>query len=76
MERRTFKMYLKDGSAKEFKERHDEIWYDLVKLHLDYGVSEYSIFLDEKTNSLFAFQKVKKHNRINYFLDSPLMKKW
>jgi len=76
MKRRAFKMLLKSGSAREYKKRHDEIWPDLVKLHSNLGVSEYSIFLDEETNILFAFQKVKDSNRVEEFPNSFLMKKW
>lgn len=76
MERRAFKMFLKDGCATEYKKRHDEIWQDLVEFHSDSGISEYSIFLDESTNSLFAFLKAKKYNRINEMPDSKLLQKW
>ena len=58
MKRLAFKMYLNEGMKAEYKKRHDEIWPELKKLLKDNGVSEYSIFLDEETNYLFAFQKV------------------
>jgi L-rhamnose mutarotase len=56
--RLAFKMTLNKGQKEEYKKRHDEIWPELKKLLKDAGISEYSIFLDEETNTLFAFQKV------------------
>ncbi len=53
----AFKMKLKPGVAEEYKRRHDEIWPELSALLRRSGVSDYSIFLDEDTNTLFAVQK-------------------
>lgn len=58
MQRVAFKMYLNEGQKQEYKRRHDELWPELQRLLKEAGVSEYSIFLDEETNTLFAFQKV------------------
>ena len=58
MKRHAFKMKLKAGKAAEYRKRHDEIWPELVALIKDSGVSDYSIFLDEETNILFAVQKL------------------
>jgi L-rhamnose mutarotase len=58
MKRLAFKMKLKAGKAAEYKRRHDEIWPELEQLIREGGVSDYSIFLDEETNTLFAVQKV------------------
>ena len=53
----AFKMRLRPGRADEYKKRHDEIWPELSALLQKSGVSDYSIFLDEETNILFAVQK-------------------
>jgi len=55
--RLAFKMKLKPGGKAEYKKRHDELWPDLHKLLKETGLSEYSIFFDEETHILFAFQK-------------------
>ena len=57
MQRFAFKMKLKPGCEAEYKKRHDEIWPELSQLLKDVGLSDYSIFLDEETNILFAVQK-------------------
>ncbi len=50
-------MKLKAGTKAEYKKRHDKLWPELHKLLKDAGLSEYSIFFDEETHTLFAFQK-------------------
>ena len=57
MQRFAFKMKLKPGAEAEYKKRHDKIWPELAKLLKDAGISDYSIFLDEETHTLFAVQK-------------------
>ncbi len=58
MHRIAFKMQLHKGFEDEYKKRHDEIWPELQSLLKDAGISDYSIFLDETTNSLFGVMKV------------------
>ena len=60
MQRNAFKMKLKPGFADEYKKRHTAIWPELVSLLKDAGISDYSIFLDEESNTLFAIQKQEK----------------
>ncbi len=50
-------MKLKPGAADEYKRRHDEIWPEVVALLREHGFSDYSIFLDEQTSTLFAVYK-------------------
>ena len=57
MQRLAFKMKLKPGCEAEYKKRHDEIWPELIQLLKKAGISDYSIFLDEETSTLFAVQK-------------------
>jgi L-rhamnose mutarotase len=53
----AFAMKLKPGYADEYKKRHDAIWPELAQLLKDNGISDYSIFLDESSNTLFAVQQ-------------------
>ncbi len=57
MQRLAFKMKLKPGFAGEYKRRHQAIWPELVALMKETGISDYAIYLDEETNTLFAVQK-------------------
>ena len=54
----AFKMKLKPGMVAEYKKRHDEIWPELVELLKKNGIGDYTIFLDEETNILFAVQRL------------------
>ncbi len=54
----AFKMQLYKGFEDEYKKRHDALWPDLEQLLKSRGISEYSIFLDETTNSLFGFSYI------------------
>jgi L-rhamnose mutarotase len=76
MQRLAFKMYLNEGQKEEYKKRHDEIWPELKQLLKDAGVQEYSIFLDEETNILFAFQKVSGDGGSQDLGKTEIVQKW
>jgi L-rhamnose mutarotase len=76
MERVAFKMHLKKGMREEYKKRHDAIWPELKQLLKDAGISEYSIFLDEETDTLFAFQKVTEGSGSQDLGQNELVQKW
>lgn len=76
MERIAFKMYLNEGQKEEYKKRHDALWPELHQLLKDAGVSEYSIFLDEETNTLFAFQKVSGEGSSQDLGKTEIVQKW
>ncbi len=69
-------MQLKPGVAAEYKKRHDEIWPALVAELKAVGVSDYSIFLDEETLTLFAVQKLSAGNTASALPDTPIVRKW
>ena len=76
MKRYAFKMKLKPGVVAEYRKRHDEIWPELTRAIRDVGISDYSIFLDEETFTLFAVQKRSDHNTANDLSNHPIVKKW
>lgn len=69
-------MHLNEGQKAAYIKRHNEIWPELKKLLKDAGVSEYSIFLDEETNTLFAFQKVSGDSGSQDLGQTAIVKKW
>ena len=69
-------MKLKPNVREEYTKRHSEIWPELKELLKQAGVSEYSIFLDEETNTLFAFQKVSGDGGSQDLSQNPIVKKW
>ena len=76
MKRFAFKMKLKPGCKEEYIKRHNEIWPELKQLLKESGVSDYSIFLDEETNTLFAVQKQSGESSSQDLGDNPVVKKW
>ncbi|WP_158837316.1 L-rhamnose mutarotase [Polaribacter sp. L3A8] len=75
-ERLAFKMKLKEGKQEEYYKRHNAIWPELKLLLKQTGISEYSIFFDEESNSLFAFQKVELGASSQDLSENPIVKKW
>ena len=76
MKRLAFKMYLNEGQKEEYKKRHAEIWPELKQLIKETGISEYSIFLDDETNTLFAFQKVIGDGGSQDLGQTEIVQKW
>jgi L-rhamnose mutarotase len=76
MQRNAFKMKLKPGVIAEYKKRHQEIWPELQKELRAAGISDYSIFFDEDTLTLFAAQKLTDENSASSLRTSPVMQKW
>ncbi len=76
MEVLAFKMKLLPGYADEYKKRHDLIWPELKSLLRTYGISDYSIFLDDESQFLFGKMTVENVASLTSLPESPLMKKW
>lgn len=75
-EKYAFKMQLNPGMKAEYIRRHDEIWPELVTLLKDAGVSDYSIHLDEQTNTLFGVLWRRADHTMEALPDHPVMKRW
>lgn len=69
-------MKLKPGCEAEYQKRHDEIWPELSQVLTDAGISDYSIFLDEETLTLFAVQKLAEGNTAADLPDDPVVRRW
>lgn len=76
MQRLAFKMKLKEGKKEEYQKRHNQIWPELKALLKKVGVAEYSIFFDEETDTLFAFQKNLGENDSQSLTGNPIVKRW
>jgi L-rhamnose mutarotase len=71
-----FKMKLLPGYRDEYYRRHSQIWPELVKLLKDEGIGNYSIFLDEETNTLFAYQEQSGASSSQDLGNTEIVKKW
>ncbi len=76
MEKYAFKMRLNPGKADEYRRRHDAIWPELVTLLRDAGISDYSIHLDEETNTLFGVLWRRDDHNMEALPDHPVMRRW
>jgi len=76
MKRVAFKMKLLKGHEVEYKRRHDALWPELQELLKSKGISNYSIFLDEKTDDLFGVLEIDNQKALDELPNSPIMKKW
>jgi L-rhamnose mutarotase len=76
MIRNAFKMKLSSGDVEEYKRRHDQIWPELVEVLRKAGISDYSIFYDEETRTLFAFQRLSEDNTVATLPKNPAVRKW
>ena len=76
MQRFAFKMYVNPGSAAEYKRRHDLIWPELSQLLTASGIRNYSIFIDEPTNTLFAYLERGDDHRMADLPGEPVMRRW
>jgi L-rhamnose mutarotase len=76
MKRFGFKMKLFPGFREEYIKRHSQIWPELVTLLKNEGIGNYSIFYDEETNYLFAYQEQSGLASSQDLGTTEIVKKW
>jgi L-rhamnose mutarotase len=76
MERIAFTMRLKAGCAAEYQRRHDALWPELAALLRDAGITDYSIFLEESSLTLFGVLKLTDRAAFTALPQHPLMRRW
>ncbi len=76
MPRLACKMQLHPGQTDEYKRRHDALWPELATLLRETGISQYSIFLDEETLTLFGVLEVAEPARMDTLPQHPVVQRW
>ena len=76
MEKIAFKMKLKPGQKEEYIKRHQAIWSALRSVLKEYKISDYTIFLDEETDTLFAVQKKSSAKNSQDIGNNEIVRKW
>ncbi len=76
MKRLAFAMQLNPGQEAEYRRRHDEIWPELTAELKAAGVSDYSIFLDKRTLTLFGVLKLDANHYFDDLPLKPVMQRW
>jgi L-rhamnose mutarotase len=76
MIRKAFVMKVNPGCQDEYERRHNPIWPELQQVLKSHGVSNYSIFLDRNTNSLFAYAEIESEEQWAAIADTDECRRW
>jgi L-rhamnose mutarotase len=71
-----FKMKMNPGFKEEYIKRHSQIWPELVRLLKNEGIGNYSIFFDDETNTLFAYQEQSGENSSQDLGNTEIVRQW
>ena len=69
-------MSINPDSRDEYIRRHSPIWEDLKAVLKSYGVNNYSIFLEPKTNHLFAYAEIESEELWAKIAETDECKRW
>jgi L-rhamnose mutarotase len=76
MQKLAFKMTLRPGCKEEYRRRHAALWPEMKELLRQNGIRDYTIFLDEATNTLFAVQSQDGEQSSQDLGALPIVQKW
>ena len=71
-----FKMRLFPGMKEEYERRHNALWPEMRDMIHEYGGKNYTIFLDEDTNTLFGYIEIESEERWAESANTEICKKW
>lgn len=71
-----FKMKLYEGMEEEYERRHDALPPEMKKMIREYGGSNYSIFLDRETNTLFGYIEIENEEKWASSANTAVCRKW
>ena len=73
---KAFKMRLEYGMGPEYERRHAEIWPEVEQMIHEYGGSDCSVFLDERSGTLFGCMKIEDEEKWQKIREDVLCRKW
>ncbi len=76
MIRKAFLMKLKPRCQEEYERRHNPIWPELQTILKEHGVSNYSIFLDQRTDQLFGYAEIESDSRWQQIAQTEICQRW
>ncbi|MDQ0839877.1 L-rhamnose mutarotase [Sphingomonas faeni] len=76
MKKIAFKMQLKPGHLQVYRQRHDEIWPELVQTLKAAGPRDYSIQHDAETDALFTTMWCTDDQAMEALHTRPVMRRW
>jgi len=76
MIRKAFLMSVNPDAHEEYERRHRPIWKELEAVLKSHGVSNYSIFLDDKTSQLFGYAEIESEEQWSDIANTDECKRW
>lgn len=76
MIRKIFKMKLYPGMKEEYRKRHNALWPEMIDMIHEYGGKNYTIALDEETDTLFAIIEIEDEAKWSGSADTVINRKW
>lgn len=76
MIRKAFLMTLRPGCRQEYEHRHQSIWPELETVLKEHGVTNYSIFLHQESNQLFAYAEIDSEARWREIAQTDVCQRW
>jgi L-rhamnose mutarotase len=76
MIRKAFVMSVDAKYEDEYRRRHNPIWPELESTLKAYGVSNYSIFLNTESHSLFAYAEIEDEAQWLAIGQTEICQKW
>jgi L-rhamnose 1-epimerase len=70
------KMKLFSNCEAEYKKRHEHIWPEMKAEIKKHGCSNYSIFLDEETHTIFSYLEVEDKLLWDSMAETAICAKW
>jgi L-rhamnose mutarotase len=76
MIRKAFLMTLKPGRQEEYERRHNPIWPELQEVLREHSVHNYSIFLDRRSDRLFAYAEIESEELWLQIAQTDVCRRW
>jgi len=76
MIRKAAAMKVFPGCHEEYRKRHDELWPEMKEMLIQHGMITYSIFLEEATDTLFAYLEIADEALWAKTADTAICRKW
>ena len=69
-------MKLRPGCADEYRRRHAAIWPELLRSLREAGISDYTIWLEPESGTLFARRRMESPEQLKRLREDPVFRRW
>ena len=76
MIRKAFVMSVDPAKHREYEQRHNPVWPEMLAMLSRHGVRNYSIFLHRETSQLFGYAEIESEERWQAIARTPECGKW